>query len=539
VGHPIRQGDRFGYFSVPDLTSDPDDPEVVVKLLDSRENGGGVALFHGALTDLEYELSVTEDDTGQTWNYSSACGGHAILSPESVPDLSKVAAQTAGSWASGGPPAREAYALVVDPTKPETLYAAASEAASRSVYRSTNGGGTWVPTGLPRPVSALAEGSAVIYAAGGNAFFQSKDGGRNWRETRVFPRFSNPDISGFAVMFLRVDPYDPDVVYLGTASTVSPGGTPPNGALLRTVDGGMTWHGIQDPWDPLAGLGFGLVTDLAIDPHRPATLHAVKETGYFRSDDRGLHWSRVFLPLTDPSILALDPSALGTIYVAGASGLFKSIDSGRSFSRIGIGLPTGTPLEGDRSIGLPTGLVVDPSRSSRVFASIFGRGVFVSDDGGETGGDLNAGLRNLAVRELAIGTEGTVLHAATLGGVFHNRLAVESETLLLNRRHPYSIRLTVRNQRTGRTAAGVGTSLDENFGYFTVPGLTTHVDNPEVVVKIVDGRAVNRAFWVFHGALTDLEYTLTVTEEATGRVKTYSKPAGSACGGIDTSAFGP
>jgi hypothetical protein len=54
---------------------------------------------------------------------------------------------------------------------------------------------------------------------------------------------------------------------------------------------------------------------------------------------------------------------------------------------------------------------------------------------------------------------------------------------------------------------------------------------------MVDGRPVNGRFWVFHGALTDLEYTLTVTDMSTGTVKTYLKAAGSVCGGADTGAF--
>ena len=218
-------------------------------------------------------------------------------------------------------------------------------------------------------------------------------------------------------------------------------------------------------------------------------------------------------------------------------GLVKSIDGGRSFSRIGIGLPLGSAREFGLSVGWPSRIVVDPSRSSRVFVAIYGRGVFVSEDGGEKWADFSAGLRNLAVGELAFDAEGTVLHAATLGGAFQNRFAAQSDSLSLNGHHPFQVRLTVRDQRTGRVSAGRGTPLDDLFGYFTVPGLTTHVDNPEVFVKVVDGRAVNEAFWFFHGALTDLEYTLTVTEEATGRVKTYSKPAGSSCGGFDTFAF--
>ena len=54
---------------------------------------------------------------------------------------------------------------------------------------------------------------------------------------------------------------------------------------------------------------------------------------------------------------------------------------------------------------------------------------------------------------------------------------------------------------------------------------------------MLDGTAINGRYWVFYGGLTDLEYTLTVTESGTGRVRTYTKPAGSACGGFDTEGF--
>jgi len=535
VGHPIRHGDLFGYFSIPDLTSDADDPEVVVKLLDSRESGGAVALFHGALTDFQYELTVTDEESDQRRIYPGTCGGHALLgASDRAPDLSKLALQTVGRWTSGGPPARRVEALAVDPEHPQTVYATGSGFATRSIYKSTNGGGTWVPTGLSLLVTALGAGpSRVVYAGDANGFvFKSADGGRNWRDMPAFPHGSYG-----AIGHLRVDPEDPDIAYMGTHETISIGGLPPGGSLLRTLDGGVTWQSIQGFYDPVNGLGFGIVTDLAIDPRRPATLHAVKESGYYRSDDRGLHWSRMFLPLTDATALALDPRQEGVIYVAGPSGLFKSIDHGRSFSRNGIGLPLGPVAIGSGLVGRPSRLVVDPKRSSRVFAGIYGRGVFVSEDGGETWADFNAGLRNLVVRDLVIDAEGKALHAATHGGAFHNRFAAQSETLSLSGRHPFRVQLTVRDQRTGRTATGLGTALDDLFGYFTVPGLTTHVDNPEVFVKVVDGRTVNGAFWFFHGALTDLEYTLTVTEQATGRVKTFSKSAGSACGGFDTSAF--
>ena len=48
--------------------------------------------------------------------------------------------------------------------------------------------------------------------------------------------------------------------------------------------------------------------------------------------------------------------------------------------------------------------------------------------------------------------------------------------------------------------------------------------NIELVVKVLDGRPVNGNFWLFYGALSNVEYTLTVTDTETGAVKTYSNP---------------
>src|SRR5262249_59815985 len=62
-------------------------------------------------------------------------------------------------------------------------------------------------------------------------------------------------------------------------------------------------------------------------------------------------------------------------------------------------------------------------------------------------------------------------------------------------------------------------------------------NNLELVVKVVDGRAFNNFFWVFYGALSNVEYTLTVTDTATGAVRSYSNPQGTLASVSDTSAF--
>ncbi|MEM9556199.1 MAG: hypothetical protein AAGC60_18215 [Acidobacteriota bacterium] len=63
-------------------------------------------------------------------------------------------------------------------------------------------------------------------------------------------------------------------------------------------------------------------------------------------------------------------------------------------------------------------------------------------------------------------------------------------------------------------------------------------DNWEVLVKVLDGCALNDHFWVFAAAATDVEYTLTVTDTFTGTVRNYSNPLGTASPAInDTGAF--
>jgi hypothetical protein len=62
-------------------------------------------------------------------------------------------------------------------------------------------------------------------------------------------------------------------------------------------------------------------------------------------------------------------------------------------------------------------------------------------------------------------------------------------------------------------------------------------NNIELVLKVVDGRPVNGNFWVFYGALSDVEYTIQVTDTATGNSKTFVNPSGHLASVADTSGF--
>ena len=61
--------------------------------------------------------------------------------------------------------------------------------------------------------------------------------------------------------------------------------------------------------------------------------------------------------------------------------------------------------------------------------------------------------------------------------------------------------------------------------------------NYELVVKVLDGRVINGAFWVFLGGLSDVAYEVTLVDTVSGTVRTYSNPPGTLASQADTSAF--
>lgn len=105
-------------------------------------------------------------------------------------------------------------------------------------------------------------------------------------------------------------------------------------------------------------------------------------------------------------------------------------------------------------------------------------------------------------------------------------------THCLNRdRFETRIRFRTAQQPDGRCMA-LELSDDTGYCWFFDPS------NVELVVKALDGCAVNGNYWVFVGGLTNVELELTVIDKATGLTKTYGNPAATPIRPtLDTAAF--
>lgn len=423
-------------------------------------------------------------------------------------------------WTTGGPAAAEVAALAVDPTNGLILY---SSVYGYGLFRSSDAGASWSRIGPPgKFVSTLAVGvDGSVYAGFGvGGLLTSRDRGLTWIE--LVPDFPNALHAPY-VLFIHVDPADANILYVGRGGVGLSGDI--LGGLSRSTDRGAHWVSAD------SGLPRGDARAVASNPIAPAILIAgTGSSGVFKSTNRGDGWSALQAPttgaVTDVAFNTVNPAVL---YVATLErGVFKSGDGGGTFSPSSSGLS-------DLRI---TGLAIDPTRPGTLYAS-GPSGVFQSTDAGGTWNFLNAGLTNLNVRSLRIDSTGLFLHAGTDAGVFDLVVPADPTVLRLNPGRPFSATLSARDPRTGRTASGMAISQSSLFGYFSIPGITGNVGNPEVFVKVLDGTALNGRFWVFYGGLTDLEYTLTVKDDTSGQSKSYTKEAGSPCGGFDTSAFGP
>jgi ELWxxDGT repeat protein len=93
--------------------------------------------------------------------------------------------------------------------------------------------------------------------------------------------------------------------------------------------------------------------------------------------------------------------------------------------------------------------------------------------------------------------------------------------------------VTLAWKANGGQGAGhaVGRSSESGLFWFFDP------DNPEILVKLLNGAGVNGSYWFFFGALSDIEYRVTVKDLVSGLTRTYDNPHGRICGQADTAAF--
>src|SRR6266508_2555200 len=125
------------------------------------------------------------------------------------------------------------------------------------------------------------------------ALFESKDGGKSWKELSGLRKHDTgpkwqPGAGGMCLHTILLDPQDPQRIYVAISAA----------GAFRTDDGGKTWkpinHGLHSEYipDPAAEVGH-CVHRIAMHSSRPNTLFMQKHWDVMRSDDGGDSWREV------------------------------------------------------------------------------------------------------------------------------------------------------------------------------------------------------------------------------------------------------
>jgi photosystem II stability/assembly factor-like uncharacterized protein len=193
------------------------------------------------------------------------------------------------SWQSKGlEKTRHIHRIVIDPTDPNTVYAAAigspwGEHPERGIYKTTDGGDNWEkilfvndrtgaadlvmdPENPNKLIAAMWEHKRDpwFFNSGGegSGLYMTHDGGKNWKEMTDKDGLPKGDLGRIGV---AIAPSDPNIVYALVEAKKN--------ALYKSTDGGFKWKKINDKSD-IGNRPF-YYSEIYVDPQNENRVYSV------------------------------------------------------------------------------------------------------------------------------------------------------------------------------------------------------------------------------------------------------------------------
>ncbi len=229
-----------------------------------------------------------------------------------------------GSWSSGQ---ARINVIAIDPNNSNTWYVGAP---AGGLWKSSDAGSTWTPLTDDLPqigVSGIAidySNSNIVYIATGDddggdtssaGVFKSTDGGTTWVQTGL-----NPSNTPSSMNDIYINPSNSSMLWVAT-----------NGGVYKSTDSGATWN---------MTLG-GNIKDIKLKPGNPNTVYAVTPNQFYKSTNAGDTFSQITNGVpTGGSRFVIDvtPADVDYVYLLSATssntfqGVYRSTNSGTSFS---------------------------------------------------------------------------------------------------------------------------------------------------------------------------------------------------------------
>src|SRR5271167_1470287 len=283
------------------------------------------------------------------------------------------------------------------PGDPNTYYFGG---VAGGIFKSTNGGTTWVPVSDHLTVSSIGAIAVadsdhnVLYAGSGEAclrgnisygdgVYKSTDAGKAW--TNVGLRDTRH------IGAVIIDPRNPDIALV--AALGHAWGPNSERGVFRTADGGKTWQKVLYKDDETGAI------DVVFDPRNSSVLYAslwqVRRqpwyfnsggpgSGLYKSVDRGLTWKQLQgnglpggnLGRIGISVSGADSNRVYALIEVGEGGLFRSDDAGNTWTRVN------DDERYRQRAWYFCHVFADPKNADIVY--VLNTGAFRSNDGGKT-----------------------------------------------------------------------------------------------------------------------------------------------------------
>ena len=346
-------------------------------------------IAEGMSTDSDI-ITVRVDSTKPSRVFIGACSGfwHSNNSGEVWSKMSGIPFTS-----------RRTYAFVQSPEHPDTIFAG----TSRGLYRTLDGGNNWREIASHEIKSLAIADGALYIATADSGLFKSTDNGATLK----------PVNAGFTSRnFSRVAQAE-EHLYTGTGFEMDAG------AVFASSDGGLHWSRITDPSQ------FGSENVLAITRSNSGNLIAATSSAILRSTDLGKTWTRI---KASPSRVTTLTTSDRAILAGAESGLYRSADEGLTWHFIpasegGVKEPVHTLLRSDSIVAvLPHSILVsqdegvtwsprhlpfftevyDVAAAGDVLIAGTSRGVFRSEDAGQTWEAARSGLPPASITAVAV-----------------------------------------------------------------------------------------------------------------------------------------
>ncbi len=321
-------------------------------------------------------------------------------------------------------------AVRVHPTDANTLFACSP---AGGLWKSSNGGGSW--TAVSDAISALGctdvafdpTNPNILYLLTGDGeagdvftlgVYKSTDGGNSWLPTGLVFNLSNSKI----LSKILVHPTNGNTIIVGGSA-----------GIYRSTDGGTTW----------SQRSTSSVRDLEFKPSDPSVIYAGgygTSAGFWRSVDGGATWSKPTTLMTtgvQRVAVAVSPANADYVYALAATttyygfeGLYLSTDGGATFTKKSstpniLGWYSGTATQADATDGqgwYDLSLAVSPSDINTLFTG--GVNIWKSTTGGTSWSKMSAwdapnsatNYTHADIHDLCF--KGTDLYVGCDGGVF-------------------------------------------------------------------------------------------------------------------------